>query len=212
MNAKQCCAAGCARKASKAGKLPIRLHQFPRDAGIATQCLEILELQPLDLKEIRRRDLKLCSLHFDDEAYTCPAELRHEAGARLAWNALPNLEKVLPRLSPEGLQPVVARSDAEADNLYPPQLTREDQVGQVHSESYGSYHEKASFNTPASIVKVHRSQQELIKELIKEKKLAKKARARDQRGKSKFLNYMLLYILLFVFLNCILLYYLFICF
>uniref|UniRef100_A0A1I8GSG7 Protein kinase domain-containing protein n=2 Tax=Macrostomum lignano TaxID=282301 RepID=A0A1I8GSG7_9PLAT len=104
---------------------PIRLHCFPSNDKVAQHWQQILELEFIELATIRKEKLRVCSLHFLSSAYNCPA-LRHSAGARLRWDALPDLELTMPRLSRYDLKPVVARSDEEADNTYPPQLERWD--------------------------------------------------------------------------------------
>ncbi|PAA89251.1 hypothetical protein BOX15_Mlig012677g1 [Macrostomum lignano] len=122
LSARRCCASGCTSSLTslpEAGQ-PIRLHCFPSNDKVAQHWQQILELAT-----IRKEKLRVCSLHFLSSAYNCPA-LRHSAGARLRWDALPDLELTMPRLSRYDLKPVVARSDEEADNTYPPQLERWD--------------------------------------------------------------------------------------
>jgi hypothetical protein len=85
----------------------------------------MVELQEFELADIRKRGLKVCSLHFKDEAYSCPAENRHDLGARLLWNAVPDRELTLPRLVRDADMHSEVSEDI-ADNTYPPRLTRFD--------------------------------------------------------------------------------------
>ena len=135
LNARCCCASGCTSCATslpEAG-VPVRLHQFPCDDDVARRWQQMLELDFMDLEDIRTKGLRVCSKHFADNAYNCQF-LRHDPTSRLRWNAVPDKELVMPRLTREDLEPAIVRTDEEADNTYPPKLERPFDCGSDASE------------------------------------------------------------------------------
>ena len=128
-SSRRCCALNCTSSDTMSyittiedDNTPVRMHKFPVDEKVGVRWIAILGLQNLDFTQIRKRQLKVCSKHFKDESYSCPA-LRHDSYTRLIWNAVPDPSLVLPRLVLESPL-LTVRDEDEANQLYPPKLMK----------------------------------------------------------------------------------------